>query len=399
MGGAGMAKNIIFCADGTWNAPGAEDGGNTEADTNVFKLFSNLDPSGPASVATEQSRALTDGDGAMLQVAKYLHGVGDSNNLLVRVLGGTFGAGLIERILRGYTFISRNYVPGDKIFLIGFSRGAYTVRALAGLIDAKGLLNATKLDLGDKVDAYRYATGAWYDYRRAKLEARGGLLGRLDDVVGEIPTFFGFKSFVHADEYVPAPVEAVAVWDTVGSYGIPAYNTKLARIDVFQFADLKLSAAVRSGLHAVAVDEQREDFEPTLWDADLRVTQVLFVGSHGDVGGGYPECAQSDAALKWMTGRLAQLGVRFSAAPIFVPRPDPKGPAHQQWRHPPWNRLVHRPRVFPGGLILSQSVVDRLAAGDVVAEPGTAPGPYGPTNLVKYIIGKAAAPGIADAAL
>ncbi len=393
-GGGSVGKNIIFCADGTWNAPDAEDGGNTEADTNVFKLFSNLDPSGPASVATEQDRALTDADGTVLQVAKYLHGVGDSNNLLVKVLGGTFGAGLLERILRGYTFVSRNYAPGDKIFLIGFSRGAYTARALAGLIDGKGLLDAAKLGLGDKVDAYRYAIGAWYDYRLAKLEARAGLLGHLDAAVSEIPTFFGFKSSVHADEYVPVPIEAVAVWDTVGAYGIPAYNAKLVRIDVFQYADLKLSAAVRNGLHAVAVDEQRADFEPTLWDADPRVTQVLFVGSHGDVGGGYAECAQSDAALKWMMGRLAQLGVRFSAAPTFMPRPDPKGPAHQQWRRPPWDRLVHRPRVFPDGLLLSQSLVDRLAAGNVAAEPGDDPSPYKPANLGKYIVGKAAAPGI-----
>jgi uncharacterized protein (DUF2235 family) len=393
-----MGKNIVFCADGTWNAPGAEDGGNTESDTNVFKLFSNLDPPGPASFATEQDRALTDADGTVLQVAKYLHGVGDSDNVLVKVLGGTFGAGLIERILRGYTFVSRNYAPGDKIFLTGFSRGAYTARALAGLIDAKGLLNAAKLGLGDKVDAYRYAVGAWYDYQRAKLEARAGLPGRLNEVAGEIPTFFGFKSSVHADEYVPAPIEVVAVWDTVGSYGIPAYNAKLVRIDVFQFADLKLCAAVQNGLHAVAVDEQREDFEPTLWDPDPRVTQVLFVGSHGDVGGGYAECAQSDAALKWMTGRLTRLGVRFSATATYVPRPDPKGPAHEQWRRPPWDRLVHRPRVFPDGLTLSQSLIDRLTAGDVVAQPGNAPGPYGPANLAKYIAGRVAMPGVAVAA-
>src|SRR5438105_4001980 len=91
-----MGKNIVFCADGTWNAPGAEDGGNTEANTNVFKLFSNLEPSGPASVAKEQDRLLTDPDGTVLQVAKYLHGVGDSNNLLVKVLPGAEDGGNTE---------------------------------------------------------------------------------------------------------------------------------------------------------------------------------------------------------------------------------------------------------------------------------------------------------------
>lgn len=394
-----MGKNIIFCADGTWNAPGAEDGGNTQANTNVVTLFSNLELCGSASVAKEQDRVLTDPDGTVLQVAKYLHGVGNSNNLLVKVLGGTLGAGLLERILRGYTFVSRNYDFGDKIYLIGFSRGAYTVRALAGLIDAKGLLSAAKLGLGDKVDAYRYAIGAWYDYQRAKLDARVGLLGRLNEAVGEIPTLLGFKSSVHADEYVRAPIEAVAVWDTVGAYGIPAYNAHLVRVDVFQFADLKLCPGVRNGLHAIAVDEQREDFKPTLWDADPRVTQVLFVGSHGDVGGGYPECAQSDAALKWMTSRLAQLGIRFSSAPSFAPRPDPRGPAHQEWRRPPWDRLLHRPRVFPDGLSLSQSLIDRLVVGDAMAEPGDMPVPYAPANLANYIAGKAPVPGVTVQAL
>jgi hypothetical protein len=398
-----MGKNIVFCADGTWNAPGAEDDGNTEADTNVFKLFSNLASNSPPAAdpdAKEQDCTLTDADGSVLQVAKYLHGVGDSNNLLVKVLGGALGAGLIERVVRGYTFVSRNYAPGDKIFLIGFSRGAYTVRALAGLIDAKGLLDATKLGLGDKVDGYRYGLGAWYDYRRAKLEAQFGLLGRLDEVVSEIPTFFGFKAPVHAEEYVPAPIEVVAVWDTVGSYGIPAYNANLVRLDVFKFADLRLSAKVRNGLHAVAVDEQREDFEPTLWDADPRVTQVLFVGSHGDVGGGYPVCSQSDAALKWMTGKLTQLGVRFAAVPAFVPQPDPRGLAHLQWKHPPWNQWLHSPRVFPAaGLLVSRSLVDRLGAGDVAPDPADAAGPYAPPNLPSYIVGGAAAPGVVIAEL
>jgi type VI secretion system (T6SS) phospholipase Tle1-like effector len=392
-----MGKNIIFCADGTWNAPGAEDGGNTEADTNVFKLFSNLDSNSPPAAdpdAKEQERTLTAPDGTVLQVAKYLHGVGDSNNLLVKVLGGTLGAGLTERILRGYTFVSRNYAAGDKIFLVGFSRGAYTARALAGLINAKGLLSATKLGLGDKVDGYRYAIGAWYDFLRARLEARVGLLSRLDAFVGEIPTFLGFKASVHADEYMQAPIEAVAVWDTVGALGIPAYNANLMRVDVFQFADLKLSAGVRNGLHAVAVDEQRKDFEPTLWEPDSRVTQVLFVGSHGDVGGGYPEHTQSDAALKWMTGRLTRLGVQFSATPTFVPKPDPKGPAHLQWKRPPWDRLLHSPRNFPAGLALSRSLVDRLAAGDVVADFGGAASAYAPGNLATYISGKAAAAGV-----
>src|SRR5439155_14197616 len=103
----------------------------------------------------------------------YLHGVGDSRNFLVKILGGGGGAGLITRIVRGYTFVSRNYAPNDRIFLLGFSRGAYTVRALAGLIAARGLLDAGApgQNLDDRENAYRLGSAVWFDYRREALAA------------------------------------------------------------------------------------------------------------------------------------------------------------------------------------------------------------------------------------
>ena len=164
-----MAKNIVFCADGTWNGPTeADDDDKSARATNVFKLFLNLagqDEPGTYKLANEQERTLRGSDGGVLQASKYLHGVGDSDNFLVKVLGGSVGAGLITRIVRGYTFISRNYAQGDKIFIVGFSRGAYTARALAGVIAAKGLLDATKVDLRDKEKAYRLGAAVWYAYR------------------------------------------------------------------------------------------------------------------------------------------------------------------------------------------------------------------------------------------
>jgi hypothetical protein len=97
-----MAKNIIFCADGTWNGPGEPDTDDkTAPPTNVFKLFLNLDGRDtPDSylLEKEQERTLTGTDGELRQTAKYLHGVGDSDNFLVKLLGGTLGAGLITRI-------------------------------------------------------------------------------------------------------------------------------------------------------------------------------------------------------------------------------------------------------------------------------------------------------------
>jgi hypothetical protein len=170
----------------------------------------------------------------------------------------------------------------------------------------------------------------------------------------------------------------------------------MRRLDAFQFADLKLNPVVGHGHHAVAVDEMRVDFVPTLWDADPRITQVLFVGAHADVGGGYPESndesALSDATLKWMTGELAQLGVRFSASPFFTPKPNARGPAHSPWAHPPWDVLGRGTRVFPAGLCLSQGVLDRIAGGHVVADFGFGPASaYAPQNLAGYITGQIAA--------
>ena len=131
---------------------------------------------------------------------------------------------------------------------------------------------------------------------------------------------------------------------------------------------------MQSGLHAVAVDEQREDFRPTLWDDDPRITQALFPGAHSDVGGGNGiadnESGLSDWSLRWMIDRLAPLGVVFAHPLAWVPQPDARGTAHQPWLDPPWNLLPHGPRHFPAGLCVAQSLVDRLAAGPVAFAAG-----------------------------
>jgi uncharacterized protein (DUF2235 family) len=391
-----MPKNIVFCADGTWNGPGQSDSDNkAAATTNVFKLFINLDGSDSTETAMlekEQERALKAADGTVLQCAKYLHGVGDSDNFLVKALGGTVGAGLIERIVRGYTFISRNYVAGDKIFIIGFSRGAYTARALAGLIAGKGLIDATKNDL-TKEDAYRLGSAVWYAYRKSAVQANSDCFGRLEEIALDLPQFMDRPP--GDDRLIAAPIEAVAVWDTVGALGIPLFTVKAARIDAFQFADRRLSAKVAHGLHAISVDERRSDFTPTLWDADRRITQVLFPGAHADVGGGYPtegnQSGLSDCALVWMTAELKALGVRFLATPAYAATPNPAGVSHQPWTILPWPALPQSARLFPDGLCLSKCLIGRL--GPITVTPGTSV-PYNPGNLARYLNGLNAADGV-----
>ena len=134
-----MAKKIVFCADGTWNGPAERTGASVidgddehgelmcSSVTNVVKLFGNLAgrvTTDTLALRNEQEKVLLNPDGSVAQVAKYLHGVGDSSNFLIRLLGGTLGVGIISRIVRGYTFISRHYMPGDEIHIVGFSRGA-----------------------------------------------------------------------------------------------------------------------------------------------------------------------------------------------------------------------------------------------------------------------------------
>jgi uncharacterized protein (DUF2235 family) len=381
-----MSKNIVFCADGTWNGPGEPDTKPAEREwTNVFKVFLNLDGSDTARTALfadEQERELFV-DGHLVQIAKYLHGVGDSENFIVRALGGGLGQGLIARIVRGYTFISRNYEEGDKIYVTGFSRGAYTARALAGLICAKGLLSPLIAAEDDKKRAYRNASAVWYEWRRETLGGDQDLLDHLQEFAHDLPHFL-FEPPPPARRTQPPPIEAVAVWDTVGALGIPEFDDHGKVVDAFRFADTQLGGKVKFGLHAISIDERRVNFTPTLWDARNGITQVLFPGAHSDVGGGYitAESGLSDGGLIWMTGQLKKLGVKFAATPMVSAASDPIGKGHEPWTERPWNTLPSGPRELPPNLFLAQTVLDRLAA------PAAA---YSPGNLTHYLAGKAAA--------
>jgi hypothetical protein len=191
---------------------------------------------------------------------------------------------------------------------------------------------------------------------------------------------------------VHAPIETVAVWDTVGALGIPVFDGQHVAVDLFQFADTALSANVRFGRHAISIDEQREEFTPTLWNPDgNRIVQVLFPGAHAEVGGGYPltgnESGLSDGALLWIGRELKILGVRFVTPPRVIPTPDPAGVAHQPWNEPLWRGLPRGTRALPAGLGLSKSVIDRINTGSVRPDPLAAAAAYTPTNLGQYVDG------------
>ncbi len=351
-----MAKTIAFFADGTWNGPGKDENGDgVPEDTNVLKMFCNL--AGAVTVETarmkdEQEKVLVSIDGVPMQTAKYIHGVGDSENLLVKALGGVFGKGVIARIVRGYTYISRQFDPGDAICIVGFSRGAYTARALGGMIASVGLLDRRKLDLQDRRRAYGYGMGAWEEYRQGAKKS-GGIFDEIHKV-GATPVPAGCR-IENVD------IRAIGVWDTVGSLGIPVYDND-ERVDVFRFADTTLNARVRNGFHAVSIDERREDFPPTRWTPAANVEECWFAGAHSDVGGGYAECGLSDIALQWMTQRMRSTGLRFGALPVYVPKPDVGIAAHEPWRDGVWKLRGTRIRSIPRDAAIDDSVSRRMAA-------------------------------------
>jgi uncharacterized protein (DUF2235 family) len=386
-----MTKNIVFCADGTWNGPG-EINEDTQPNltSNVFKFYSALAGNDtPESLAldNERERVETSATGLVLQVAKYLHGVGDSNKYLVRMLGGGFGAGLIDRVVRGYTFLSRNYQTGDRIHLCGFSRGAYVVRALGGLIAAEGLLDATKQNLNDRQAAYLAGMSIWFDNRKQCLGEDQNLLGKLEELLVAVPAWILMSRRASAPPTIRVSIASIGVWDTVGSLGIPKFDSSEQNIEPLRFVDTKLSQGVEKGFHAVAMDERRGNFTPTLWDADPRVTQVLFPGAHSDVGGGYPlsnsESGLSDGALSWMIEQLLGEKVLFAQTAIDQINPNPLGVAHQPWCHPPYKRLPQSDRHFAASLGLKShtSVLTRMSAPTVQAAPEASPAPYRPKSI------------------
>jgi uncharacterized protein (DUF2235 family) len=373
-----MAKRIVFCADGTWNGPeqqtgvtpidAADDHGelNGAKVTNVVKLFANLAGRVTPQTMTmrdEQEKLLPDAAGSVVQISKYMHGVGDSDSFLKKAMGGMFGMGVIARIVRGYTFISRNYDPGDEIHIAGFSRGAYTARALAGMISSVGLLNRATYDANDKNEAYRLGVAAWCQCKNMSLHGAGKLTDLASHLLNFVGGFFARQVLDKNQLIADVPIKSVAVWDTVGSMGIPAYAGD-RRYDVFRFVDTKLSNKVQNGFHAMAVDELRMDFPVTAWDSRAGIKQVWFVGAHADVGGGYPaqESRLSDIALEWMMKQLAEVGVRLATPLTYKPEPL-IGPAiHQPWAKSPFALLPRSPRQVTGTDTIHDSVLRRWQA-------------------------------------
>ena len=254
-------KRIVICCDGTWNTP--------EEPTNVVKLLRSI-------------KAYSD-DGKH-QVVFYDQGVG-TYNPVDKFIGGAFGKGVEQNVLDAYRFIAHNYQAGDELYCFGFSRGAYTARALGGMLNCIGLLS--KDELPDLPAAYKY-------YRTP-------------------PPKRNVQTYKHTSK---PEIKLMAVWDTVGALGAPTPVLGRFTKPLVGFFDTHLSPAIKNAYQALAIDEKRGVFQPALWtgkiNSDQVVEQTWFAGVHSDVGGSYEQAALSNVALSWMAHKARDLGLDFS---------------------------------------------------------------------------------------
>jgi len=282
-----MARRLIVCSDGTWNTP------DQNSPTNVVKIARAITPQVP--------------DG-MPQIVFYDPGVG-TDNLLDKASGGAFGLGLSKNVQDAYRFLVHNYADGDEIYLVGFSRGAYTVRSAAGLIRKCGLLH--KEYAGQLREAFRI-------YRKRDPD----------------PDTEEAIDFRKSYSRYPLRIKFIGVWDTVGALGIPLDSFRFLSRNRFEFHDVALSRSVDYAYHAVSVDERRGPFKPTLWEQHPQATdqvleQVWFAGVHMDVGGGYRDSGLSDVAIIWMIDKAQATGLAFNEAYVRSLKPNGLAPLHE----------------------------------------------------------------------
>lgn len=354
---------IVVCLDGTNQVKLQPN------PTNIARIFDSL--GGAAFEAGNGSFEVVVA-GPPASSGKYLPGVGAQGDPVLRVLGNAFGDGIAEPIVRGYTFLSRNYGPGDEIVITGFSRGAAAARALAGLVAAQGLLDTARYNANNKTGAYLRAIAAWYAYRSPKpdfadqtrLALIGGTLG--------VPV----PQLNPADYTPPPPIRAVGVFDTVSSLGLPRLNSNLVPIYDFSICDTALNPAIQYGFHALAADETRDLFSPTFWASRAGVIQQVFPGCHSDVGGGYPNRGLSDAVLDWMLTQFETAGLTCDRTKLNPPlASNPLDVAQDDGAIFPFVLTPRSARAFPDSAAASTPLSKRWGALTEML-PSLAPLPY-----------------------
>ena len=319
------SRNIVLFSDGTGNSAAKL------AKTNVWRIYQALD--------------LENKD----QLAFYDDGVGTGGFQLLRALGGAFGFGLARNVRQLYEDLCRHYEGDDKIMLFGFSRGAFTVRVLSGLIDRCGVIDRNS---DESVEVW-----SWTRFRRVKLPVAtdAGLkaavriayramrksgnrapVSRAFRILRELvlrektPEWKDFrKQYAVMEQH---PIEFLGVFDTVSAYGLPIDELAIAihkHLYSLRFPNNILSDNVQHAYQALALDEGRHTFHPVLWTErkyrpkghegppDPKPRQVWFTGMHTDVGGGYADERLSLVPAVWMIEQAeAKAGLKFRDAAV-----------------------------------------------------------------------------------
>lgn len=273
------AKRLAVFLDGTWNEPGDN--------TNVWRLRSLLAP--------------TASDGT---VQLHYYDPGPSG-----FKGGTFGKGVSKNVVQAYEWLIDHYNDGDDIFIFGFSRGAYTARSLAGFITKYGLLKpGAPLSVPQMFARYQAADKKTIWKLNSEVDS-----GECDDHEDIERWMVQYARCIN--------IKMVGVWDTVGALGVPYLNIPGFSRSTLGWHHTGLRIPIEHGFHALAIDEHRPPFAPTLWTVRKgikatprlleSVEQRWFAGAHGNVGGGYTNDLLGQPPLRWMARKAANLGLEF----------------------------------------------------------------------------------------
>ncbi len=302
-------KNIVICSDGTGNRGGVTRG------TNVWRIFNAVDRYG------EQP-----------QIACYDDGVGSAGRRWLRLLSGAVGWGLSRNIREAYEFLAMNYEEGDQIFLFGYSRGGFTVRSLAGMVNRCGLLRYKPEDERNcgKTEWEKKVRRVFKAYRMKEKVLKRRECALLEKGEEDPHKRRAFALGIEGLETRQAPIHFVGVWDTVDAVGLPFAELKRC---IQWFVDLlprkrrlwhfndDYPSGIANAFQALALDDERLAFHPKIWNergmdenAGQVVEQVWFAGAHANVGGGLPKDSLALIALDWMMGKAEACGLRFLAA-------------------------------------------------------------------------------------
>lgn len=326
-----MGRNLVVCLDGTGAQPRAK------GDSNVIKVFAMLDLSDPAK-----------------QIAYYDPGVGTFASPsswgavargLSRLGGLAFGNGLRQNLAEAYTWLMQEWNPGDRIYVFGFSRGAYTARALSGMLRTIGLLHPGSENL------VPYAVG---EFAR-KRGSNKPIWKDIDEFSGNFARKANGRSTV--------PITYIGAFDTVKAAGILKWDIKWPYTRKLE-NDLRVR-------HAVSMDERRRPFREYLVTPteESRLEEVWFAGVHTDVGGTFEDDPRlSSITLKWIVEGAVEEGMLVKPAAYAdsctITAEEAAGVIHRNsWI---WKIFIDRTRPIPADAVIHSSVMSRMST----------PGPY-----------------------